>query len=61
MEEKRYYTVNELTEILGVCRQTVYKLLKRKAFASTKVGSKHRINKKSFDEWFDKCSQEQRQ
>jgi len=56
MEEKRCYTVKEVARTLGVCRQTVYKLLKEKEFASTKVGGNYRINKRSFDEWFDNCS-----
>ena len=29
MSEKRYYTVQELQEILGVSRPTIYNLLKR--------------------------------
>jgi len=47
MEEKRCYTVKEVARTLGVCRQTVYKLLKEKEFASTKVGGNYRINKKT--------------
>ena len=32
MSEKRYYTVQELQEILGVSRPTIYNLLKKKEF-----------------------------
>ena len=30
MSEKRYYTVQELQEILGVSRPTIYNLLKKR-------------------------------
>ena len=32
MSEKRWYTVQELQEILGVSRPTIYNLLKKKEF-----------------------------
>lgn len=35
MNEKRCYTVAEIQEILGVGRQSVYSLLKRKEFSWT--------------------------
>ena len=54
MEEKRCYTDNELQEILGISRPTVYELLKRNEFRWIQVGTKYRISKKSFDEWLDK-------
>lgn len=37
--EKLLYTVNELCAALGVCRDTVYELFKRKAFDKVKIGS----------------------
>jgi len=52
-EEKRCYTVKDLREILGVSKQTVYELLKRKEFRWILIGGKYRISKKSFDEWLD--------
>lgn len=52
--EKRCYTVNEIQDILGVCRPTVYKLIKKKVFRTVKLdGGGYRISKKSFDEWLD--------
>ena len=42
--DKRCYSVAELQEILGVSRQCIYELLRKK---------KYRISKKSFDEWLD--------
>lgn len=55
MAEKRCYTVQELQEILGVSRPTVYNLLKRNEFRWIQLdGGKYRISKKSFDDWLDK-------
>ena len=55
MAEKRCYTVQELQEILGVSRPTVYRLLKRNEFRWIQLdGGKYRISKKSFDDWLDK-------
>ena len=54
MSEKRYYTVQELQEILGVSRPTIYNLLKKKEFRWIQLdGGKYRISKKSFDDWLD--------
>lgn len=58
MSEKRCYTVQELQEILGVSRPTVYGLLKRKEFRWIQLdGGKYRISKKSFDEWLDQLAE----
>ena len=38
MSEKRCYTVQELQEILGVSRPTIYNLLKKKEFAAAVSG-----------------------
>lgn len=51
--EKRYYTVKELQEILGISRPTVYELLKMEVFSWVKIGTTYRISKNSFDKWFD--------
>ena len=49
MSEKRCYTVQELQEILGVSRPTIYNLLKKKEFRWIQLdGGKYRISKKSF-------------
>ena len=54
MSEKRCYTVQELQEILGVSRPTIYNLLKKKEFRWIQLdGGKYRISKKSFDDWLD--------
>ena len=53
-ENKRCYTVNEISEILGISRPTVYVLLKQKEFRWVQIGGIYRISKQSFDEWLDK-------
>ena len=39
----------QLQEILGVSRQCIYELLKKKEFSWVIVGGKYRISKKSFE------------
>lgn len=52
------YTVQELQEILGVSRPTIYNLLKKKEFRWIQLdGGKYRISKKSFDDWLDNLEQ----
>ena len=47
----RCYTVQDLQDILGVGRKSVYSLLRRNEFRWIRVGNVYRIPKKSFDEW----------
>ena len=49
----RCYTVQDLQNILGVGRKSVYSLLKRNEFRWIQVGAVYRIPKKSFDEWLE--------
>ncbi len=59
MSEKRCYTVQELQEILGVSRPTIYNLLKKKEFRWIQLDDgKYRISKKSFDDWLDNLEHE---
>ena len=51
--EKRCYSVEDLTIILGISRGTVYKLLDQHNFRWFKIGSVIRISKQSFDDWLD--------
>ena len=51
--ENRCYTVQDLQDILGVGRKSVYSLLKRNEFRWIQVGAVYRIPKKSFDEWIE--------
>ena len=54
----RCYTVQDLQDILGVGRKSVYGLLKRNEFRWIKVGAVYRIPKKSFDDWLDSRNSE---
>ncbi len=51
--EKRTYTVQEVQEILGISRPTVYDLLQKHVFSWQPIGNKYRISKISFDKWLD--------
>ena len=53
---KRTYTVQDLQDILGVSRGSVYQLLRRNEFRWIRIGSGYRIPKKSFDEWLESGS-----
>ena len=52
----RCYTVQDLQDILGVGRKSVYGLLRRNEFRWIRVGSVYRIPKKSFDDWLESGS-----
>ena len=49
----RCYTVQDLQDILGIGRKSVYGLLQRNEFRWIQVGAVYRIPKKSFDEWLE--------
>lgn len=49
----RCYTVQDIQEILGIGRSSVYKLLKRNEFRWVRIGTGYRISRKSFDEWLE--------
>lgn len=50
---KGSYSVEEVCEMLGIARQTVYKLINQGCFKVVKVERGYRIIKSSFDEWLD--------
>ena len=50
---KRTYTVDEIQDILGICRSSAYSLVKQNLFHCVRIGGRIRISKKSFDEWLD--------
>ena len=53
MSEKRCYSINDIQEILGICKTTAYNLIKENQFRTVLIGGKYRISKKSFDAWLD--------
>jgi len=50
---KRAYTVEDISEILGIGRSSAYDLVKQEHFKSVKIGTAIRVSKKSFDIWLD--------
>lgn len=57
--DKRSYSLQEIQEILGISRGTVYTLLKRNQFHYVRIGNRIRVSKKSFDEWLDGIQKEE--
>ena len=49
-------TVQEVADYLRVPKKTIYRLLKRRRIASTKVGHQWRFDKASIDEWLHQNS-----
>ena len=52
-DNKRWYGVDELSEMLQISRQAVYGLLRRGELHAVKAGGKYFISRKSFDYWLD--------
>ncbi|MFR9200092.1 MAG: helix-turn-helix domain-containing protein [Candidatus Gastranaerophilaceae bacterium] len=50
---KRVYTVEEISEILGISRSAAYDLVKKGEFKAVRIGATIRISKPSFDAWLD--------
>jgi excisionase family DNA binding protein len=50
---KKSYSVEEVQDILGITRQTVYKLIKQGCFQAVMLENGYRIIKSSFDKWLD--------
>lgn len=51
--KKQSYSIEYITVMLDVTRQTVYKLLKEDIFKVFKINNEYRIDKASFDKWLD--------
>ena len=51
--EQRCYFVKDIQQMLGLSRQAVYDLMRRKEFHWVVVGGKYCVSKKSFDRWLD--------
>ena len=55
---KTVYTPEEIQNILGISKPTVYKLLKQEQFRILHVGRCMRVPKAEFDHWLDGCGAE---
>ena len=54
---KKTYTVQEIMEILSIGRTKAYELCHSGLFKTLKIGRVIRINKASFDDWFNKSDE----
>ena len=52
---KKSYSVKEVSDMLQITRQTVYKLIKGNVFKAVKSDDGYRIIKTSFDNWLDEA------
>jgi len=49
--KKKCYSIEEIMEILGLCRSSVMKLIRANEFKWMKIGPVYRIPKEGFDLW----------
>ena len=63
IEEKKVYEIKEIKKILGLKESTCYDFIrnsmKQGLFIVLKIGRQYRVNKKSFDDWFNGVSNEE--
>ncbi len=51
--QKKAYTVSEIQEMLGIGRNSAYKLIHSGVFSLLRIGTSIRVSKSSFDSWVD--------
>jgi len=54
----KYYTVEEIAEMLKMNKFTVYKWVQNKQIKFIKIGSSVRISEDDLQEYLDKCKSE---
>ena len=54
--DKRTYSVLEITAILQISKSRAYELCRENHFKTVKIGKTVRISRKSFDEWLDETN-----
>ena len=50
---KRTYSVDEIQNMLGICKRKAYDLCKSGDFSIVRIGRTIRVSKSSFDRWLD--------
>lgn len=50
-KEKTFYTMDEVCEILSICRSQVSKLIEVEGFPAVKNNKSFEIDKKKFEQW----------
>lgn len=53
---KKFYTPEEIMEILSLSRTSVYKLFKRSDFPAVRIGRMLRVEQSKFDKWLEASS-----
>lgn len=51
MEKSLFYTMNEVSQILGLSRQTIYRMIKSGELLTHKFGKRRMIEKEYLDKW----------
>ena len=51
MKEKRYLTIKDVAEQLGLHKTTIYRLVKKGELPAFKVGNQWRFDKNILEEW----------
>lgn len=53
---KKFYTPEEIMEILNLSRTSVYKLFKRSDFPAVRIGRMLRVEQSKFEKWLKASS-----
>lgn len=53
MMEKLVYSVDEVSQLLGISRSYAYELVKRKVIPVLELGNRRVIPKKKFEDWIN--------
>lgn len=56
MEEEKYYTIQEVADMLKVAYLTVYRWIKGNELVAVKAGKQYRISKTSLDNYLKKTN-----
>lgn len=54
MEEDKYYTIQEVADMLKVAYLTIYRWIKGNKLVAVKAGKQYRIKKSDLDKFLDK-------
>ena len=49
---RNYYDVKELSDMLGICPDTVRKMIKDKTLKGDKLGKSYAVTKSAYNEWW---------
>lgn len=52
-DSKKTYTIDEISEVLGISKKSAYALVKSGEFHFVRIGRSIRVSKKVFDKWLE--------